>query len=569
MRAEQLDAPGQFVAGAGDRAACHHHRARSPSAGRVRGHRGVPVHDLDLVGIDPEDLVRDLSKRRLQPLAVRVHADPQFEPAGRGHSRRCLLVTRNHRHTPRRVHRRPVRRLLAKDREPHPDPPPVGLATLLALAHREQIDRCHGAAQALRVVPAVEVFVRDVVERHLLRSHEVLQAQLDWIHRELASDRVKQNLEGEAHPGSRDPAVGENRWLVRGDRPGAAAIAIEVVGSGKNARHLRRLKARRERIRRIRARVDVRLAIDREQRPVGGRVAGNHVVVLAAVGICGELLTPVLDPAHGVASVHRDPAEADLLGQQDPLVAEAAADVGRDDPYLPLLEAEAIREPGANDVRHLARGVDDEHLEAPVPLREDAASLDRRHALARSAKRARHRHRCAGLERAQIRVNERLEKDVVAPVLVQERRVRVAREACLRDRGELLEVELDRRCEVLGLGPRRRHARGHQLPDVTDALAREHRLLRDLEAGQPRARDDGLHTAQILGEEHSVSEAVGLPRPAHPCVGERASHEGDLPGPREPDVGDEFAAPVQVPVILLARQPRADPTVTAHAPDLG
>ena len=82
----------------------------------------------------------------------------------------------------------------------------------------------------------------------------------------------------------------------------------------------------------------------------------------------------------------------------------------------------------------------------------------------------------------------------------------------------------------LGLGPRRRHARGHQLPDVTDALAREHRLLRDLEAGQPRARDDGLHTAQILGEEHSVSEAVGLPRPAHPVRGRAGFARRRSPG---------------------------------------
>ena len=64
-------------------------------------------------------------------------------------------------------------------------------------------------------------------------------------------------------------------------------------------------------------------------------------MVLAAVGVGDELLAPVLDPAHRAAEAAREPAEADLLGQQDALVAEAAADVGRDDADRACVEAEA------------------------------------------------------------------------------------------------------------------------------------------------------------------------------------------------------------------------------------
>ena len=75
------------------------------------------------------------------------------------------------------------------------------------------------------------------------------------------------------------------------------------------------------------------------------------------------MLAPVLDPADGMAAAKREPAEADFLGKQNALVAEAAADVGRDDADAAFLQAEAFGEAGANDMRHLARGMEHELVE--------------------------------------------------------------------------------------------------------------------------------------------------------------------------------------------------------------
>jgi hypothetical protein len=43
-----------------------------------------------------------------------------------------------------------------------------------------------------------------------------------------------------------------------------------------------------------------------------------------------------------------------------------------------------------------------------------------------------------------------------------------------------------------------------------------------------------------------------------PCVRNRAAHERDIAHPRQQNVADVLAAPVQQPIILLAPKPRAD-----------
>ena len=170
----------------------------------------------------------------------------------------------------------------------------------------------------------------------------------------LARDRVEHELEREAHAGARDAAIGQDRAFVGGDRERAAAIGREIVRAGQDARDLRRFEAGGERVGRIGAGIDRGFAIDAAQAAVAVGIGGDAVMVLAAIGAGGQMLAPVLDPAHRMAAVHREPAEADLLRQQDALVAEATADVGRDDADLALVEAETLGEAGAHDVRHLA-----------------------------------------------------------------------------------------------------------------------------------------------------------------------------------------------------------------------
>ena len=121
---------------------------------------------------------------------------------------------------------------------------------------------------------------------------------------------------------------------------------------------MRRLEAGRERIGRIGTGIDNGLAVDAAQRAVAIGIAGDPVMVLAAIGAGDQMLAAVLDPAHRMAAAHRQPAEADFFGEQDALVAEAAADIGRDHADLAFVESEAFGKPGAHDVRHLAGGID-------------------------------------------------------------------------------------------------------------------------------------------------------------------------------------------------------------------
>ena len=103
------------------------------------------------------------------------------------------------------------------------------------------------------------------------------------------------------------------------------------------------------------------------------------------------MLAAILDPAHGMAELEREPGERDLLAAQQALVAEAAADIGRDDADRAVREAEALGKPGLHDVRHLRRGDDGEIAQTVVPPGEHAAALERQHALARGADFAGHR----------------------------------------------------------------------------------------------------------------------------------------------------------------------------------
>jgi hypothetical protein len=66
-------------------------------------------------------------------------------------------------------------------------------------------------------------------------------------------------------------------------------------------------------------------------------------MMFAAIGAGGEMLAAILDPAHGMPAPHRQPRQADFLGQQNSLVAEAAADIRRDDANVSVIEPQTSR----------------------------------------------------------------------------------------------------------------------------------------------------------------------------------------------------------------------------------
>src|SRR6185295_2744145 len=112
---------------------------------------------------------------------------------------------------------------------------------------------------------------------------------------------------------------------------------------------------RRKRIGRVSAGIDGRFAVDPAQPAVAIGIDGDLVMVLAAIGAGGEMLAAILGPAHRMTATHREPGKADFLRQQDALVPEATADVGRNDANSALLHAETFGEAAARDMRHLGR----------------------------------------------------------------------------------------------------------------------------------------------------------------------------------------------------------------------
>ena len=122
-------------------------------------------------------------------------------------------------------------------------------------------------------------------------------------------------------------------------------------------------------------------AIQRQQPPVPFGIAGDAIVVLTAIGVGGSAArgNPLAN-GHDYRCVVRQPCQCDLLAAQQALVAEAAADVGRDDPDGAIIQAEAFGNSVLHDMRHLARADHGEALQSRVPVRNDPPPLDRQHA---------------------------------------------------------------------------------------------------------------------------------------------------------------------------------------------
>ncbi len=110
--------------------------------------------------------------------------------------------------------------------------------------------------------------------------------------------------------------------------------------------------------------------------------------------------------------------------------------------------------------------------------------------------------------------------------------------------------------------PRPRHGRGdahrHQFTDLPDLAGGQHRLLGDLEAGQPRDGADRQHAVEVGGGEHAVAVGFRHVDGADAGMGQRAAHEGDVLHPRQAEIADILAAPAHQALVLLAGQRRPD-----------
>ncbi len=286
-------------------------------------------------------------------------------------------------------------------------------------------------------------------------------------------------------------------------------------------------------------------------------------MVLAAIGAAGELLAAILDPAHRMPQTASQETGADLLGQEHALVAEGSAHVRRDHADALFRQAETFRQAAAHDMRHLGGGVQDQHLLPPVPDRNEAAALHGRHALARGPQRAGDLHRRGGAHPVQVGVYARLEDDIVAPTLVNERRARPPRLEHIDHRWQGLVLDFHCGREVLGLRPRRRDAHGHRFAHVTHLVRRQDRLAGGLEALKTRIGDNRSRVLEIGDGEHLALPAGRLSDGQDAGVGVGAADEGKVAHAGQAQVGDELASAAQIAVVFLAgdRLPDAVPPV--------
>ena len=304
--------------------------------------------------------------------------------------------------------------------------------------------------------------------------------------------------------------------------------------------------------------VDAGLGLDGEKVAFPGGVAGDQVVVLAAVCVRRQVLAAVLQPAHRTAAVPGQPAQADLFRQQDPLVSEAAADVGRDHANLTLRKTQDLRDAVSHDVRHLGRRPERELIQAAVPCRDDAATLDRDHALPRRANLPGHLDVGALRGGRDVALDGGHQVEVVAELLVQQGGVGLAGVQHVDDGRQLFKVQLDLGRHVFGLRPAGGDAHGDQLADLTNLVTGQRPLLCRLVAGQGGDRDDRPHTVEVV---HRVDLPALVRRHAdgpYPGMGERASNERHLHHAFEPDVAHELPLAAEVAFIFLSRDGDTD-----------
>ena len=394
----------------------------------------------------------DLRQAGLHALAVRMHADADLQPAVRRDAPGRLLEAGHHGNAPGGKNLGAVRGLFGIGGEADADQPAIRLALLLALAHGFQVDVFHRAAQAFREIAAVEMLARDVVVGHGFRRHEVQLAYFMRLAADRAGDGVDGQLDGEAHAGPRHAAVGRKRRLVGGDRPGLAAVGVQRVRAGQIAAGLGGLDARGERPHRIGADIDGDLGVERQQPAALVGVSGDPVVMLAGVGADHQMLAAVLDPAHRVVELQRRPGDEDLFGVQHALVAEAAADVGRDHPDIALLQPQTFGQPGAHHVRHLGRHVNHELVVLVVAEGEHRQPFQGHHALAVHAVFALDLHRRGFHHGFDIAIDGGLQEQVIAPFVVHQRPAGFARRQHIDDRRQILDVENNLFGQILGLG---------------------------------------------------------------------------------------------------------------------
>src|SRR5258706_5266572 len=104
--------------------------------------------------------------------------------------------------------------LFSVHRKPDADLPPIRLAFRLPVENSGQADEIDSPPQGLGVVAAVEMALRDVVERHLLGAHKAVHSQRRGLYAKFARQRVERHFKRKANAGPSYSAIRKDRRLI-------------------------------------------------------------------------------------------------------------------------------------------------------------------------------------------------------------------------------------------------------------------------------------------------------------------------------------------------------------------
>ena len=301
--------------------------------------------------------------------------------------------------------------------------------------------------------------------------------------------------------------------------------------------------------------------VQRRHAPIGRRADLNVHVVVAREARARQVLGPCLDPLHRPPDLERADDRADVARVHRHLVAEAAAEVRRDDVDLVLGDAGDERQRRAVHVRRLRRDVELQPTHR-VEVRHAAARLERRGMTALEpdplldALRARRERAGRAVLVADFPV-----KDVVGLLLAvgtQQHLVGLRGERIGDDRQRRV-VDLHRFGAVDGRRARLGEHGGHFLVLEQHLADRQHHLLVEaVEGRQPAeagglevlAGNHGLHAGHLhrLGDVDALDLGVRVGAP----------HEREVEHARERQIVDVVALALDEARIFLALHRHAD-----------
>ena len=130
--------------------------------------------------------------------------------------------------------------------------------------------------------------------------------------------------------------------------------------------------------------------------------------------------------------------------------------------------------------------------------------------------------------------------------------------------GQLVEIEPDRRCNVLRVGPRCGNAHRNEFAHVPHLSGRERGLLGNLEARQARNGADRFDAREIVCRENFAAMRGRDVDAADVGVGEGAANKGDILHAMQPQIRDELTPPPHQTVVFLAQDGSTD-TMFRHS----